>query len=51
VTIKFDRQELLATVRAGVASGWIDPSEPLNVRLLASNDREIGSSFIRVLQK
>lgn len=47
LSVQFDRAQLQASIRAGIASGAIDPARPVTVRLL-SGSRELGSDAIRV---
>jgi hypothetical protein len=47
LVLKFDRPALVAAIRAGIASGRIDPSRPVPVRFLSGN-RELGLATVRV---
>ena len=47
IVIKFDRATLIASIKAAIASGAIDPSRPVPVRLFAG-DRQVGGDTIKV---
>ena len=47
VELKFDRAALIASIKAGIAAGAIDPNQPVTVRFL-SGSRPLGTDTIRV---
>lgn len=49
VLIKFDRERFINSVKAAIASGQLDATRPVTVRLYA-NGRELGSDTIKVKQ-
>jgi len=49
VALEFDRNALTSALRAGIASGLIDPAAPVHVRLFAGA-HEIGGDRIRVVR-
>jgi hypothetical protein len=49
VALEFDRCALTAAIRAGIASGLVDPKAPVPAKLFAGS-REIGGDRIRVVR-
>ncbi|MBI4953714.1 MAG: hypothetical protein HY908_16940 [Myxococcales bacterium] len=47
LTLKFDRQALIAAIRAGIGTGAIDPAVPVQVSLYAGA-RPVGADSLRV---
>jgi len=49
LTLKFDRQALIAAIRAGITAGLIDAGGTVKVTLMAGGQFAIGSDLVRIV--